>query len=88
MIEEQTNKYSWEFVYMGTDITNTNDVDNLGISSRVYTTKADHFNHYDLINSTIYNYRSMDTDMAKAVFTSSIADMNAEYCAKTGLNLS
>ena len=31
MIEEQTNKYSWEFVYMGTDITNTKDVDNLGI---------------------------------------------------------
>lgn len=88
MIEEQTNKYSWEFVYMGTDITNTKDVDNLGISSRVFATKGDHINHYDLINSTVTNYRSMDVNMAKAVFTSCVADMNAEYCSKTGLNLS
>lgn len=88
MIEEQTNKYSWEFVYMGTDITNTKDVDNLGISSRVYATRDDHVNHYDLINSTVTNYRSMDAETANALFTSSVADMNAEYCAKTGLNLS
>ena len=39
-IKEQTEVYSWEFVYQGVDITTTNAADDLGFKYKTYNTRS------------------------------------------------
>ena len=58
-IKEQSEKYSWEFIYMGTDITTSKAADDLGFKFKTYSSRSDFSNNYDIINCATTAYRSM-----------------------------
>lgn len=58
MIKEQTDKYSWEFIYIGADISTSKDADNLGIKYKAFTTKKKLKGAYNVINFVSNAYRS------------------------------
>lgn len=57
MIKHQTEKYSWQFMYVGTDITTTKDADNLGISMSSYSTRKNYMSNYKVISDATKLYR-------------------------------
>ena len=69
-IKEQTEKYSWEFIYMGTDITTTKAADDLGFKFKTYSSRSDFSNNYDIINCAATAYRSMAATDASLADTS------------------
>lgn len=74
-IKEQTEKYSWEFIYMGTDITTSKAADDLGFKFKTYSSRKKFANNYDIINCATTAYRSM------AATGASLADTSAYLCA-------
>ena len=56
-IKEQTEVYSWEFVYQGVDITTTNAADDLGFKYKTYNTRSKLSNNYDMISCLSTSYR-------------------------------
>ena len=93
MIKHQTEKYSWTFLYIGTDITNTKDADNLGISNKFASTRSKLGKSYDAINTVVSCYRVTTGDAAiKAAsmdtcLSSTAKTMNSEYLADTGVKI-
>ena len=59
MIKEQTDKYSWEFMYQGTDITTSKTADELGFKFKTYGSRRKLSNNYDMINCAVSNYRGL-----------------------------
>jgi len=59
MIKEQTDKYSWEFMYQGTDITTSKTADELGFKFKTYGSRKKLSNNYDMINCAVSNYRGL-----------------------------
>ena len=57
MIKHQEDKYSWEFIYMGSDLTDAKDANVLGVSTRLYSTKSNYSANYDLVNLALSSYR-------------------------------
>ena len=57
MIKHQEDKYNWEFIYMGSDLTNANDANSLGFGTRLYASKANYASNYDVINLALSSYR-------------------------------
>lgn len=57
MIKHQTDVYSWEFVYIGTDITTKKPAMDLGIKNAAYTSKKNISKAYNFINSVATCYR-------------------------------
>lgn len=90
-IKEQTEKYNWTFVYLGTDITTTKDVDALGIKTRAFATRADYADNYNMINTAVTSFRKATKGMGFATMDSvlnlSSQEMNAKYAMKTGNNM-
>ena len=93
MIKHQEDKYNWTFLYIGTDITNTNDADRVGIGRKLATTRNKMYKGYDTISSMTSCYRAtkgtaanryavMDMYLDKAVTAS-----NAEYKSDTGIDI-
>ena len=74
-IKEQTDKYSWEFIYMGTDITTTKAADDHGFKFKTYSSRSDFSNNYDIINCATTKYRSM------AATGASLADTTLAFAA-------
>lgn len=71
MIEHQTNKYNWDFVYMGTDIQNSSDAKNIGINKMSFSSRANYSNNYDIVNCSLSAYRcAADITEAKATMDS------------------
>ena len=58
-IKEQSEKYSWEFIYQGMDITSTKTADTLGFKYKTYSSKKNLANNYDMINCVTTSYRSL-----------------------------
>ena len=58
-IKEQTEKYSWEFVYQGVDITTTKMAEDLGFKYKTYSSRKNMSNNYNVINAVTSCYRSM-----------------------------
>lgn len=58
-IKEQTEKYSWQFIYQGCDITTSKAADELGFKFKTYSSRKKLSNNYDMINCAVSNYRSM-----------------------------
>lgn len=58
-IKEQTEKYSWKFIYQGCDITTSKAADELGFKFKTYSSRSKFANNYDMINCAVSNYRSM-----------------------------
>ena len=93
MIKHQEEKYNWTFLYIGTDISNTDDVDKIGIGRKFATTRGKLYKSYDTINSALSCYRSAKgdaSDKSTAMFSwieSEITVNNAEYKADTGIDI-
>lgn len=73
-IKEQTEKYSWQFIYQGCDITTTKAADELGIKMKTYSSKKNLFKNYELISCATSTYRNM------ANTGSSLADASLLFC--------
>lgn len=83
MIKHQEEKYDWTFVYMGTELDNFNDADNIGIKVRSITSRRCLGNSYDRISTyaTAYKYASDDSmrSMAFCTLDSGLSDDTNEY---------
>lgn len=91
MIKHQTEKYNWDFMYIGADVTEKKTADNLGISTRSFTSKANHFKNYDILNTATTKYRCASASVADSVLRCSLADdskfMTEEYEKEIGVKL-
>lgn len=59
-IKHQTEKYSWEFVYIGTDITSKKDARTYGIKTMAFATRDNYSNWSNVINTATNCYRCCD----------------------------
>ena len=65
-IKEQTDVYSWEFLYLGTDITTSKTADDLGFKYKTYSSRSKIGKNYDIINTVTSCYRSLASTGADA----------------------
>lgn len=91
-ISEQTNKYNWDFVYLGNDLSDAKDANDIGIKYRGFTTKKKFYNNYDIISTGLTAYRCAATlSEASAAWdnniTKNLSLMNEEYKNDTGIDL-
>ena len=91
-IREQTEKYNWSFIYLGNDLSDAKDADNLNFKFKGFTTKKKFYNNYDVISTGVTAYRcAADVATASLAFDASIeksmASLNEEYKADTGIDL-
>lgn len=93
MIKHQQEKYNWTFLYIGTDITNTKDADNIGINYKFANIRSKMGKSYDAINSVLHCYRNTVGDASLKDMTLSshlsanVDTMNAEYKTDTGIDI-
>jgi uncharacterized protein YegL len=96
-IKEQTEKYSWEFMYQGCDITTSKTADELGFKFKSYSSRKNFANNYDMINCAVSNYRSMantgaSLDAATLSFCSTLNEealkATTDYEAEIGQKIS
>lgn len=57
MIKHQTEKYNWEFVYVGADVTKADTACDLGIRNTYFTSKLNHTKSWDALNKATTCYR-------------------------------
>ena len=93
MIKHQEEKYSWTFLYIGTDITNTKDADNVGIGYKFANIRSKLGKSYDVINSALSAYRNAEGSASlknvsfNTCLNEEISSMNKEYLADTGIDI-
>lgn len=86
-IKEQTDVYSWEFLYLGTDITTSKAADDLGFKYKTYSSRAKLGKNYDIINAVSSCYRSLASAGADATTLSmAFADTLNEETTKNTLD--
>ena len=91
-IKEQTEKYNWDFIYLGNDLSDAKDANDIGVKYRGFTTKTKFYNNYDVISTGVTAYRCAST-LAEASLaldssiSKSMSTLNAEYKADTGIDL-
>lgn len=92
MIKHQEEKYSWSFVYMGSDLTNANDANTLQFSTRSFSSKKDYIKNYDVINSALKSYRTttgsseFKSDVMLNCLNEETNIMTEAYAAANGLD--
>lgn len=92
MIKHQEDKYNWTFIYMGSDLKDAADVNTLGVSTRLFASKANYMKNYTTINSIISTYRNFEgsADEKNLVATSTALNLceaaTAKYAADNGLD--
>ena len=91
-IKEQTQKYSWDFIYLGNDLSDAKDANDINIKYRGFTSKKKFYNNYNIISTGLTAYRCAATlsDASLALnksLTESVNTLNAEYKADTGIDL-
>lgn len=93
MIKEQTEKYSWEFMYQGSDITTSKAADELGFKWKTFGSRRGLSKNYDVINSAVSVYRGVANagatmDEATNIFCSTLNDeslkVTSEYEKEIG----
>ena len=93
MIKHQQDKYSWNFVFLGADLTNIKDAIDLGIKTRGITTKASLDKSYDIVNYALSLYRNINGTKEQKLATmdaylcSSVDTMNDDYQKVTGIKV-
>ena len=93
MIKEQEDKYNWSFVYMGSDLTDAQDANSLGISTRAFAKKSSYIENYNMINASVKAYRCStgSAEEKNLAFTTSLSESceNAtrEYANENNLNV-
>jgi uncharacterized protein YegL len=94
MIKHQEEKYNWTFVYMGSDLSNAQDANNLGFTTRCFSSSDVYGANYSIINDSISAYRNTDGDSlkkAKAMSTSlnwSCNEATIKYAKENNLDAS
>lgn len=92
MIKEQEEKYNWSFVYMGSDVRDANDANSMGFGTKLYASKLNYGNNYDVINASVTSYRCTKGDAGEKglAFTSTLNGLcktvTEEYAAENDLN--
>lgn len=93
MIKHQEDKYSWTFLYIGTDISNTEDADRVGVSYKFANIRSKLGKAYDTVNTVLHCYRNTAGDATvkaatmDSYLTASAATMNKEYKNDTGIDI-
>lgn len=91
-IKTQENIYNWSFVYLGNDLSDAKDANDIGIKYKGFTTKKKFHNNYDVISTGLTAYRcAISTSEANMAWdnsiTASMLDLNEEYKKDTGIDL-
>lgn len=93
MIKHQEEKYNWSFIYMGSDLTDADDANVLGISTRLYSAKSDYSKNYDVINTALNCYRSTFGDAGQKgealnmTLCETSFNMTSNYATKKGIDV-
>lgn len=91
MISHQQDRYNWTFTFVGCDITNKKDADNLGIRTRGFSSKKDYFKNYDILNDGLKTYRCAAMAVADSCLNKTLSTswgkMTEEYEKETGVKL-
>lgn len=90
-IKHQEEKYSWSFVYMGTDLNSLDDSKNLGITLASISSRDNVANNYSHVNSYATSYRSAATmdafNAAELFLATSLKEDTARYSAENGIEI-
>jgi uncharacterized protein YegL len=91
-VKTQETEFDWSFVYLGNDLSDAKDADDIGIKYRGFTTKKKFYNNYDVISTGLTAYRcaatAADATLAfDASIEKSMTALNEEYKADTGIDL-
>lgn len=90
MIKHQETKYSWTFLYLGTDITDAKTAKSYGFSNRGYSSRSNLGESYAMINASLCSYRCTagDAQVKASAFSDmlsgSTSSMNAKYEKEIG----
>lgn len=93
MIKHQEEKYSWTFLYLGTDITDATAAKDYGFANRGYSSRSNIGESYDLVNSSLCSYRCTvgDSDAKTMAFaatlTGDLSAMNTKYEKESGVKI-
>ena len=92
MIKTQENTYGWKFIYLGNDLSDAKDANDMDFKYRGFTSKNKFYNNYNVISTAATAYRCAATlDEASLAFDStlskSISAINAEYEQDTGIKI-
>lgn len=58
MIKEQQDRYSWSFIFQGSDVTTSKDADAYDVKYKTFTSKKDLFKNYALLSKAVSCYRN------------------------------
>lgn len=93
MIKHQEDKYSWTFMYLGTDITDAKAAVDLGIKYRGFSSRKDVSANYLSVSSVVTAYRntsgSYETKCCALAenLDNSLTAMNSKYETETGTKI-
>jgi uncharacterized protein YegL len=84
-ITEQTEKYGWQFIYQGVDITTTKMAEDLGFKWKNYSSRKNMGNNYDVVNAVTTCYRKLASTGidAETLSTAFCASLNEETTGAT-----
>lgn len=91
-LERQEKVYNWSFIYLGNDLSNAKDAEDIGVKYRGFTTKKKFYNNYDVISTGLTAYRcaanisEASLALDKSI-TASMSSLNKEYKEDTGIDL-
>lgn len=94
MIKHQEEKYSWKFIYIGSDLKDKRGSSALGIKTSVYTGKfgGGIKKNFNLVNCSLSAYRNADASEAKAVMDTYMEkeadNLTTEYETQIGHKIS
>lgn len=92
-IEHQTNKYSWTFMYLGTNVMNLKDAERLGIKYSSANTRDNLGNSIDSVCyfNTVYRTTQGDAGVKacalETAVNSYVASANAQYLEDTNIDV-
>jgi uncharacterized protein YegL len=91
MIKHQEEKYNWTFIYMGTDITKTDDVKKLGIKMSRFSSRGDLTENYSMLGNSTKMFRKATCSLqAAATMDWMVNECNAQnlkYESEKGIKL-
>lgn len=95
MIKHQEEKYSWSFMYLGTDLTNAKGAEEIGIKMACFNTRSDIGDSYNNISNLASTYRNFDASAdlltKNCLFAAAVGYvgdvMNTKYLEKTGIKI-
>ena len=91
MIKHQEDKYNWTFIYMGTDITKTDDVKKLGIKMSRFSSRGDLSENYSMLGNSTKMFRKATCSLqAAATMDWMVNECNAQnlkYETEKGIKL-